>query len=135
MLALLLLVVFGLGMAFFATQNVLGTTITIAGNTFTGIPLYVVVIGSLLLGIFVSWLISMINAISSTLTIHGKDTALHVRDEQIAELKEKIHQLELDNATLGGEQHATDQTRTEESQEVYRPSIAQRVKHNLGFAA
>lgn len=93
MLALLILVVFGLGMAFFATQNVTATTIILAGNIYH-VPLYVVVIGALILGVFVSWLISIVNDLSNALAIHGRDKALQKANQENEELKRRLDELE-----------------------------------------
>lgn len=127
MLSLLLLVVFGLGIAFFATQNVAGSTITIANSTYQGIPMYAIVIGSLLLGIFVSWLISMVDAISSLFTIHGKDTALNEANETIKKLKLTNRELELENANLKGEKNTP--IIVEKTHEPARPSFLSRLKN------
>jgi|SRR5581483_2117372 len=102
MLSLLILVIFGLGMAFFATQNIATATIVFAGQIYKGVPMYVIVIGSLLLGIFVSWLISIVNALSSAFTIHGKDTALAKVQESNRDLKRRLRDLEIENARLAG---------------------------------
>lgn len=93
MLALLILVVFGLGMAFFATQNVAATTIILAGNVYH-VPLYAVVIGALILGVFVSWLISIVNGLFNALAIHGRDKALQKANEENEELKRRLDELE-----------------------------------------
>lgn len=103
MFALIILVIFGLGMAFFATQNTIPTSISIANYRFTGIPLYMIAIGSLLLGVFISWIISITDAFSSTLAIHGKDSKIKDADRAIENLKEEIHELEIENARLKGE--------------------------------
>jgi len=100
MFALIILVVFGLGMAYFATQNTVPTSIYIADYRFGGIPLYIIVIGSLLLGIFISWIISVAGAFSSILTIYGKNSKIKNADKTIDELKEKKHELEVENAGL-----------------------------------
>ena len=49
MFALILLIVIGFGMAAFATQNVEAVSINLVGNTLTEIPLYTIVLGSMLL--------------------------------------------------------------------------------------
>ena len=110
MLALLFLVIIGLGMAFFATQNVFPATITIANNTFSDIPLYMIVLGSLLLGIFISWVVSLTDGVSSSMALHGKNAALHNAQRTIDSLKRRIHDLELENSRIRGEQRRFTQT-------------------------
>lgn len=103
MAELIIAVIFGLGMALFATQNTNGVTITLANSPLTGVPLYLIVIISILLGLLISFLISLVQSISSSLTIRGKDNALKSRDEKINGLEQQLHNLELENAQLKGE--------------------------------
>lgn len=109
MLGLIVLVIFGLGMAYFATQNTLPISFTIGNYRFTNIPLYFLVIGSLLLGIFISWIVSIMDGLSSTKGV----------DKTIEELKEEKHELEVDNARL------------KEKEEAQRPSLIHRLKHSF----
>lgn len=103
MFALIVLVIFGIGVAFFATENTQVVSITLARYPFTGIPLYLIVLGSLLLGFVVSWLISLVDVISSALKIHGKDSAIKDGNKQIVELNKKLRELELENERLKAE--------------------------------
>src|ERR1700689_574734 len=103
MSTLIILVVFSLGVAYFATQNTGIVHITLA-NFFTGgIPLYIVVIGSMLLGIFISWLISIVNYIFSTVKILGKEAKLKDAYRTIETLNKDNNDLLLENARLKGE--------------------------------
>ncbi len=103
MLALIVLIVFGIGVAFFATQNTQMISVTLANYSLTGIPLYFIVLGSLLLGFVVSWLISLVDVISSALKIHGKENTIKGANKQISELTREVHQLELENERLKAE--------------------------------
>lgn len=103
MLALIVLIIFGIGIAFFATQNTQTISIILADYHLNGIPLYLIVLVSLLLGFVVSWLISLVDVISSAFKIHGKDSAIKNANKQIAELTKNVHQLELENERLKGE--------------------------------
>ncbi len=103
MLALIVLIVFGMGAAFFATQNTQTISITLASYPLTGIPLYLIVLGSLLLGFLVSWVINLVGVISSAFKIHGKENTIKDANKQISELTKKVHQLELENERLKAE--------------------------------
>ncbi len=102
MVLLILLIVFGIIAALFAVQNTTDVVVTVLGYTFTDIPLYLVMLGSLLLGLLVSSLINLSNIISSSLTIHGKDAKIKQSKGTVADLEKRIHQLELENAKLTG---------------------------------
>lgn len=133
MLSLILLFLVGLAMAFFATQNTAGTAITIAQSTFRGIPLYVVVIGSILVGIVVSWLISLSNALSSTMTLHRKDSTIRDAQTTIDRLKKENHDLQLENARLARKDNTTVREKEvqDDTAEVDNPSPLQRIKYSL----
>lgn len=103
MFTLIVLVVFGIGVAFFATQNTQTISITLANYPMTGIPLYLIVLGSLLLGFVVSWITNLIDVISSALKIHGKESTIKDANKQISELTKRVHQLELENERLKAE--------------------------------
>lgn len=100
MLSLILLVIFGLGMAFFATQNTGMLHIWLGNYLLSGIPLYVVVIVSLLLGVVASWIISLADNFSSILTLHWKDSELKKAHKTIDELIRDNNELELENTRL-----------------------------------
>jgi len=103
MFALIVLVVFGIGVAFFATQNTQTVSIILANYPLTDIPLYLIVLVSLLLGFIVSWIISLVDVISSALKIHGRESTIKDANKQISELTKRAHQLELENERLKGE--------------------------------
>ena len=100
MLTLIILVLFGILTAFFATQNTALVTITLASYTFKGIPLYLIVLASLLLGLVLSSLLSLANSIVSSFTIRGKDVKIKETKQTVTELTKRIHQLELENEHL-----------------------------------
>ena len=100
MFALIVLIIFGIGVAFFATQNTQTISINLANNPLDGIPLYLIVLVSLLLGFVLSWLISLIDVISSAFKLHGKDSAIKNSNKQISELTKTVHKLELENERL-----------------------------------
>jgi len=100
MFALIVLIIFGIGIVFFAIQNPQTITFTLANYHLSGIPLYALVLGAMLLGFIVSWLISLIDVISSAFKIHGKESTIKNANKQITELTKKVHQLELENEKL-----------------------------------
>lgn len=125
MLGIIIALLFGLAIALFATQNTAQSTINIA-TYIVSVPLYVLIIGSALAGLIVAWMISIVNGISSYLTIHGKDTKIKERNKTIAELNNRIHDLEIENIKL---QEKTDQPEIIEKEEV--PSTRPRTLRNM----
>lgn len=98
---LVVAIIIGSGIAYFSAQNTQPVSIYIGGyEVYTYIPLYVVIIVSLVAGILIAWLISLLGTISSKITIHGKEHTIREDNKRIAELTKKVHQLELENARL-----------------------------------
>ena len=131
--SLILLIIFGLGVAYFATQNTGNVHILLGNYLITGIPLYILVIGSMLLGVFISWLLSLVNAFSVLFTLHRRDASLKNSEKEITLLEEKNHKLEMEIARLTGK----DTDELEEIQEesnVKRPSFLHHISENLGLA-
>lgn len=108
MLTLIVTIVFGLIIGFFATQNTGLVSLTFFNYPIAGIPLYVVVVGALLTGLSLSWIVSLINGVSTGFTLRGKEKKIADYRKEIAELTKQIHQLELENTKLTAETNAPD---------------------------
>lgn len=100
MVTLILLVMFGIGAAYFATQNTAHASINLASYNLTNIPMYLIVLGSLLIGLLLSSIINIANSISSSFMLHGKDVKIKQTKKVVVDLTKYIHQLELENAKL-----------------------------------
>jgi len=130
MLALLILIIFGLGASYFATQNTGLVHLMFGSYLLAGIPLYIVVVGAMLLGIFISWIISSVNSFSSFLTIHGKDAAIRSEKKTIKDLEKKNYELSLEIARLKGEKHI-DEHHIVHEEPVYHQSLLERIRHSF----
>lgn len=97
---IILAVIVGLGIGYFATQNTTLISLYLGPYITPGIPLYLVVIGTLLLGLLLAWVFSLVNSFSSKITLHGKENKIKEDEKTIAELTKEIHQLELENTRL-----------------------------------
>lgn len=99
-LTLIVTVLFGLIIAYFGTQNTDVVTLNFLNYSIPGVPVYIVVVGSLLVGLFLSWVISLVNTISTGLTILGNESELKGTKKENTEYLKQIHQLQLENARL-----------------------------------
>src|SRR5581483_6631696 len=104
--ALLVALLIGAGVAFFAVQNTHFITLTIANYAIPGVPLYVVVIGALVLGVIISLVLHLIGSFSSLLETRGKDTALANTERENKVLRQQLQTLRIENARLRGERPA-----------------------------
>lgn len=100
MATLIVTVLFGLVIAFFAIQNTAIISLKFLNYTIPGIPSYIVIVGALLVGLFSSWIISFINDIATGFTMRGKDNKIKDYKKENAEYLKQIHQLEIENAKL-----------------------------------
>ncbi len=107
MASLIILIITGAGFAYFATQNTQRISINLLSYSFSNIPVYTVVLIALLLGIVICWIISFFGFVSTTLKILGKDTKIKQGSKEIETLKQKIHDLELENENLKGKASVT----------------------------
>lgn len=110
MLLLLVIILFGMLIGIFATQNTGLTQIALGNYQLSGIPLYVIALGGLLIGVLISWILSFFGAMSSFMTLRGKDSKINDLRKSLTDMKQKIRDLEVENARLRGE-HDTDRPR------------------------
>lgn len=106
MATLIITVLFGLVIAYFATQNTGTIPLNFLNYKVPGIPVYIVVVGALLFGLCLSWIISLVNDISTGFTIRGKENKIKDYGKENAELLKINHQLELENTRLKAETNA-----------------------------
>jgi uncharacterized integral membrane protein len=100
MLALLITVIFGLGIGYFATQNITPITIQFGDYVLEGVPLFAVILGSLLVGLVMAYILYLARSVSSKVTIYGKDYADNKTRRTVANLEHRVDQLETENARL-----------------------------------
>jgi len=100
MLSLILLLIFGSIIAVVSMQNTMRVTVTFFNYSLSGLPLFYVIIGSLLLGILAAYCLYSVHSIASALTIRGKDQKIKQEQRELTELAKQVHQLELENARL-----------------------------------
>jgi len=101
MSTLIVIVLLGLVFAFLAVQNTAVSTVNILGYAWT-LPIYMIVFGALLIGFFISWIVSSISRLGTWSNLHGKDSKIREGQHNVAQLQNKIKELELENAKLQG---------------------------------
>lgn len=67
---------------------------------FPNIPLFYVIVGSLLCGLLLSYILYVVHAISTSFSIRGKDNEIKKNKDEILELTKQVHQLELENEKI-----------------------------------
>jgi len=100
MLIVILISIFGLLFAYFATGNTALVSIKFGQYIFPGVPLYLVILASLAIGLIIAGLIYFLKSLSSSFTISEKEDALKEAKKESAELTKQVHKLELENTKL-----------------------------------
>ena len=100
MLSLIILLVGGSIIAFLSLQNTMVVSLHFLDFTIPNLPLYYVIIGSMLVGLLLSYVIYLVHAIITNISLLGKDKKIMKEKQQVAELTKRIHQLELENVKL-----------------------------------
>jgi len=100
MLILILFLIVGSAMVYLAQNNLMPVTLRLATYTFSGIPLFYIIIGSLLTGLGLAYLSYLVSSIFTGFTIRGKDNKIKQGKSEAVDLTKRIHQLELENERL-----------------------------------
>ncbi len=101
-------VLFGLGFTLLAIQNTLSVPLYAGGYVFY-VPVFLIVLGTLLIGLFIAWLLSAIGWISNSITLRRKDSAIRETHNTIDHLQARVKDLEAENSRLKGEKHVIEE--------------------------
>lgn len=100
MLMLILFLVVGAVLAYLSQHNLTPVTVNVGPYIFSGIPLFYVIIGSVITGLVVAYVFYLTHLISTTLKLRGKKQEIKKNKDQVLELTKRVHQLELENEKL-----------------------------------
>ncbi len=100
MLTLILFLIVGGVMVYLAQNNLMLVTLHLGSKIFSDIPLFYIIIGSLLVGLGLAYLIYLFNSIFTAFTMRGKDNKIKQSRSENVDLTKQIHQLELENERL-----------------------------------
>lgn len=99
MLAVIITIIFAIVVAIFATQNTESVAINIYQYT-ASLPLYFIVLVSLLIGFIFAWILHLMNAFNSFLALRGKNRVIKKEKKANAELTNKVSDLENEKTKL-----------------------------------
>ena len=100
MLFVILFLVVGSLLVYVSKFNLMPVTVNLKFWTFSNIPLFYVIIASILAGLTFSYLIYLIHVISTSLKLRGKNKEIKKNKNEVLELTKRVHQLELENEKL-----------------------------------
>jgi hypothetical protein len=87
-------------MAYLAQNNLTHVTVHFASYVFSEIPLFYVIMGSLLAGLGLSYVMQIVRSVFTSFTIMSKNNTIKRGTGEIADLTKRIHKLELENERL-----------------------------------
>lgn len=112
MFLLIVFLLLSVGMVYIAQNNLMLVPLHIGNYVFSDIPLFYVIIGSLLAGLGFAYFIHVVNVIVTGFSMRGKDNTIKQGKGEIVELTKQIHKLELENEELRNESGDSEPTDT-----------------------
>lgn len=102
MLAVIITIIFATLVAFFATLNTTSVVIHVPQYS-VSVPVYLVVLMSLLVGFVFAWMLHLLDAFASLFILRGKDNVIKKEKKVNSELTNKVHDLEVEKIKLNTE--------------------------------
>jgi uncharacterized integral membrane protein len=111
MLSLIFLLVVGSLLVYISKFNFMLVSVNLGIYTFSNIPLFYVIVASMVFGLVLSYLVHLVQSISTSFTLRDKNNEIKKDKDEILELTKRVHQLELENEKVrnGTDSEPTDQ--------------------------
>ncbi len=100
MLSIILTIILSLAIAFIVTLDSSPVTLRFGETTLSGVPLFLVVFYSLIIGALLASITTIVNLITSKLTIMGKNRDLKKSYKSTGKLQDKVNKLEEEKSSL-----------------------------------
>lgn len=90
-------------LVYISRYNFAPVSVNLGFYVFSKVPLFYVIIASILVGLVLSYLFYVVQSISTSFVLWSKDKEIKKNKEEVLELTKRVHQLELKNEKLGKE--------------------------------
>lgn len=100
MLQLIFLLLAGSALTYISRYNLELVSLSFGKYTVSDVPLFYVIVGSLLVGLILSYVMQSLTSISTYLKLRGKSKEIRSGRDQVLALTKRVHQLELENEKL-----------------------------------
>ena len=100
MLVLILLLIIGSGLVYISKFNFVPVSVNLGFIVFPNVPLFYVIVASLLVGLVLSYLVQLARSISTSFTLRGKDHEIKKNKDEVLELSKRVHQLEIEKEKI-----------------------------------
>lgn len=130
MITLIFSVLLGLGLAYVAIQNTQTVLVTLNQNTWF-IPLYIIVLGALLVGLATASIFNLFDWMFSDREIRAKKYEVNEATEIVQKLDKRVHELEAENTQLKEEKEEA--IRREHAAHSGSPGFLTKLRHGLSM--
>lgn len=100
MLNIIILLIAGSALTYISKYNLELVSVNMGIYTISDIPLFYVIVGSLLVGLILSYIMQLIINISTFIELKSKRKEIKTGQDEILILTKTVHQLELENEKL-----------------------------------
>jgi len=100
MLILILLLMVGSALVYISKYNFMLVSVNFGSFIVSNIPLFYVIVASLLIGLMLSYFVYWIQSISTYFAFRGKNKEIKKDKDEILELTKRVHQLELEKEKI-----------------------------------
>lgn len=100
MLTLIFFLIIGSVLVYISKYNFVPVSVNLGFYVFNDIPLFYVIVISLLFGLVLSYIAYIIHNISNSFTLRGKNKEIEKNKNEVLELTKRVHQLELEKEKI-----------------------------------
>ncbi len=100
MLNIILLLLVGSGLTYISQYNLALVSVDMGFYQISDIPLFYVIVGSVIIGLVLSYLLQLVRDVSTYLEIRRKSKQIKSSQAEILDLTKTVHKLELQNEKL-----------------------------------
>ncbi len=100
MLNIIFLLLIGSGFAYVSKYNLALVSVDLGFYRLESIPLFYVIVGSIAIGLTMSYFLQLIQNISNYLVLQKKGKEIKAGKEDVLDLTKRVHQLEIENEHL-----------------------------------
>ncbi len=100
MLNMIMLLILGSALTYISKFNLEPVSVNMGVYTISNIPLFYVIVGSLLVGLILSYMMQILSNVFTYFEMRGKSREIQIKKDEILNLTKTVHQLELDNEKL-----------------------------------
>ena len=103
MLIIILILIVGSMLVYISQYNFQLISVNLGFYIAKDIPLFYVIVISMLVGLILSYLIYLVNSISHSFVLRGKNNEIKKNKTEALELTKRVHQLEIKNEKMGND--------------------------------